>query len=37
MSYIDPCEVSPDHYKILFTNEHLRVVEMVEETMAEVG
>jgi quercetin dioxygenase-like cupin family protein len=28
MSYIDPCHVSPEHYKVLFSNEHLRVVEM---------
>ena len=28
MAYIDPCEVSPEHYRVLFSNEHLRVVEM---------
>ena len=28
MTYIDPCEVSPSHYRDLFSNEHLRVVEM---------
>ena len=28
MTYIDPCEVSPNHYRELFSNEHLRVVEM---------
>ena len=28
MAYIDPCEVSADHYKVIFNNEHLRVVEM---------
>lgn len=28
MSYIDPCDVSPEYYQKLFENEHLRVVEM---------
>ena len=28
VTYIDPCDVSPNHYRELFTNEHLRVVEM---------
>ena len=28
MAYIDPCDVSPDHYKKLFENATLRVVEM---------
>ena len=28
MTYIDPCEVAPKHYRELFNNEHLRVVEM---------
>jgi quercetin dioxygenase-like cupin family protein len=28
MAYVDPCQVSPDYYKELFTNEKLRVVEM---------
>jgi quercetin dioxygenase-like cupin family protein len=28
MAYIDPCDVSPDHYKKLFEKETLRVVEM---------
>ena len=28
MTYIDPREVSPNHYRELFSNEHLRVVEM---------
>ncbi len=28
MEYIDPVEVSPENYKLLFENEHVRVVEM---------
>ena len=28
MAYIDPTEVAPDNYKVLFENEHVRVVEM---------
>lgn len=28
MSYIDPCAVSPKHYKLLHENDHNRVVEM---------
>lgn len=28
MEYIDPVEVSPQHYKPLFENEHVRVLEM---------
>ena len=28
MTYIDPVEVSGDHYKIMLENEHVRVLEM---------
>lgn len=28
MDYIDPVEVSPGHYTIMFENEHVRVLEM---------
>ncbi len=28
MQYIDPVEVSPGHYKLVFENEHVRVLEM---------
>jgi len=28
MKYIDPVEVSPDHYKVLLENDHVRVLEM---------
>lgn len=28
MAYIDPVEVSPDHYRTLFENDAVRVVEM---------
>ena len=29
MAYIDPVEASPDNYKLLFENEHVKVLEMV--------
>src|SRR3972149_9649127 len=28
MSYIDPVKVSPNHYKLLFENDNVRVLEM---------
>lgn len=28
MTYIDPVQVSPNNYKVLLENEHVRVVEM---------
>ena len=28
MAYIDPIEVSPDHYQVLLENGHVRVLEM---------
>ena len=28
MTYIDPVEASPDNYKAVFENEHVRVLEM---------
>lgn len=28
MTYIDPVEVSPNNYKVLLENEHVRVLEM---------
>lgn len=28
MEYIDPVEASPENYKLLFENEHVRVLEM---------
>lgn len=28
MAYVDPCEVSPEYYTELFSNDKLRVVEM---------
>jgi mannose-6-phosphate isomerase-like protein (cupin superfamily) len=29
MTYIDPVESSPDHYKVLLENEHVRMLEMI--------
>ena len=29
MAYIDPIESSPDHYKVLLENEHVRMLEMI--------
>ncbi len=28
MTYIDPVQASPDNYKVIFENEHVRVLEM---------
>jgi hypothetical protein len=28
MEYIDPTKAAPDHYKLLFENQHVRVLEM---------
>lgn len=28
MTYIDPVDVSPQHYRVLLENEHVRVLEM---------
>ena len=28
MTYIDPVEAAPDHYSVMFENEHVRVLEM---------
>ncbi len=28
MAYIDPVDVSPNHYKVLFENDHVRVLHM---------
>lgn len=28
MTYIDPIDVAPDHYKLLYEDDHVRVVEM---------
>ena len=28
MTYIDPVEVSPDNYKVVLENDHVRVLEM---------
>lgn len=29
MTYIDPVESSPDNYKVLLENEHVRILEMI--------
>ena len=29
MTYIDPIDSSPDHYKVLLENEHVRILEMI--------